>query len=58
MIGNVGLTVPAEGLADGAFFVELDKKQLTGMKTPVKIGIYNANNELLETAKTTFIGPM
>ncbi|MCS7018643.1 MAG: cytochrome c oxidase accessory protein CcoG [Cytophagales bacterium] len=58
LVGNA-ITVPAEGLADGAFFVELEKKQLAGMKTPVKIGIYDArNNKLLQTAQTTFMGPM
>jgi cytochrome c oxidase accessory protein FixG len=58
IVGNAPLIVPAEGLSDGAFFIELDKNQLTGMKTPIEIGIYNANNELLATTKTSFMGPM
>ncbi|MCS6968832.1 MAG: cytochrome c oxidase accessory protein CcoG [Cytophagales bacterium] len=52
------LAVAAEGLADGAFFVELDKQPLKGVKTPIKVGVYNREGKLLATAEATFTGPL
>ena len=40
-----------------AIFIILDKTEIQGFKQDVEIGIY-ANGELIETAGSTFIGPM
>ncbi len=48
--------VPKQGLAEGSLFIELHQSQLDGDKTKLKIGVY-ANNKLIETAYTNFLGP-
>lgn len=55
-IGNTP-SVPAEKVADGVFFIDLETSKLTGTKTKVEIDIYSGD-KLLETVKTTFMGPM
>ena len=40
-----------------AMFIILDKSEIEGFKQDVSIGVYS-NGELLETAGSTFIGPM
>lgn len=43
-------------VGEGAFFLIVDKNQLTGMKTRFKIGVYH-DEEKIETITTTFVGP-
>jgi cytochrome c oxidase accessory protein FixG len=59
LVGNQ-LVVPAEELADGAFFIELPKSALTGVNSTVRVGVYgvlDGQEELLEEAKTKFLAP-
>lgn len=55
-VGHQGLLIPAQGLAKGTLFIEINPSALEGEKEKVKIGIYS-NNELIETTTTTFLGP-
>jgi len=48
--------VKPKSIAEGAFFIVLNEKDLTSMKTKLKVGVYDGN-ELIETVETTFIGP-
>ncbi|CAM4312272.1 cytochrome c oxidase accessory protein CcoG [Gillisia limnaea] len=55
-VGHQGLLIPAQGLAKGTLFIEINPSALEGEKEKVKIGIYS-NNKLIETTNTTFLGP-
>jgi cytochrome c oxidase accessory protein FixG len=55
MVGN-DLSIEEQGIAQGAFFVELERQQLDGVKTPIRIAVYN-EDRVLETVKTAFMGP-
>ena len=44
-------------LAEGELFIVLDRDQLQGMKTKVKVGVYSGE-ELIEEVSTSFVGPM
>lgn len=50
------MTVSGQDRSEGALFVELEKDQLTGTETKLKIGVYTGD-KLLETVKTSFMGP-
>ena len=56
MLGAREFIVPGDKLAQTSVLVEIDPKQLPGATTPLAIGVY-ANNKLIETVKTAFIGP-
>lgn len=43
-------------ISEGTFFIIIDEKDLSNIKTKIKIGVYH-DQELLETIKTNFIGP-
>ena len=56
----VGESVPTAGKQDfseGAFFIEMDKTQLEGYKTKLQLEVWS-NGELIDKAKTNFLGPM
>jgi cytochrome c oxidase accessory protein FixG len=50
------LKVPMQGRADAVFFLDIPKKQILDIKTPLKIEVYNGT-KLVETVKTNFLGP-
>ena len=50
------MLVPGQDRAEGALFIELEKAQLTGTETKLKIGVFSGDR-LLETVKTSFMGP-
>jgi cytochrome c oxidase accessory protein FixG len=50
------LDVKKEQIAEGQFFVYLDKKDIKQRKTKLEIGIYE-NNKKIRTVKTNFMGP-
>jgi polyferredoxin len=52
-----GVTLLKGKMSEGAFFIEMDKAKLTGMKTILYVEIY-ANGQLLDKVKTSFLGPM
>ena len=58
VMGGGDLDVPAAKLAQSSVLVELERARLTGSNTRLKIGIYDKRNgKLLETVKTSFVGP-
>ena len=50
------IEIPAREFAEGTLFIEMKSRDLNGEKDQLKIGVYN-NGELIETTKTTFLGP-
>jgi cytochrome c oxidase accessory protein FixG len=48
--------VKPKSIAEGAFFIVLDERELKAMKTKIKVGVYYGK-EQIETVETTFIGP-
>lgn len=55
MVGE-NMQLQAQKVGSGAFFIAMDKGQLTGLSTDIRIDIY-ANGEWVETIKTRFLGP-
>jgi len=52
--GNISL--PQEGLAETAFFVDIPRAALTSSKQNIRIEV-DAGDKKVETVKTTFFGP-
>jgi polyferredoxin len=57
IVGDSTPSVLAGKMVDGAFFIELDAAQITGLKTNLNVEIWS-NDKLLKTIKTSFVGPM
>jgi hypothetical protein len=51
------LDIKGESIAEGTFFVYLNKKDIHQRKTQVKIGLYS-NDKKIKTIKTNFLGPV
>lgn len=49
-------TVPKQGFAEGTLFIEMPRSELSDDKEKVTIAVYS-NGEIIETTKTTFLGP-
>tara|TARA_R110002020_G_scaffold38860_9_gene116404 strand:- start:9269 stop:10687 length:1419 start_codon:yes stop_codon:yes gene_type:complete len=49
-------TVPAQGLAEGTLFVEINNSTLEGDKNKLNIGVYSGD-KLIETATARFLAP-
>ncbi len=56
MVSQDSFKVPAEKLAEGTLFIEINSSALTGDKDKLKIGVYSAE-KLIETATTQFLAP-
>jgi cytochrome c oxidase accessory protein FixG len=56
MVGK-DLQLKKEGVAEGAMFIVIDRKDISKTKTKVEVGVYS-NERLIEKVKTTFIGPV
>jgi polyferredoxin len=56
LVGNTTPSVLKGKMTEGAFFIEMDKAKLTGMKTTLYVEIY-AEGKLLDKVKTSFLGP-
>jgi cytochrome c oxidase accessory protein FixG len=56
VMGSNKLVAPKEKLAETSVMIELSPEQLQGSTTALVIGVYSSGN-LLETVKTTFVGP-
>ena len=52
--GNI--SVPAQGLAEGTLFIELEKSQLNNDKNKLTVEVYE-NDNLIETTTVNFLGP-
>jgi hypothetical protein len=50
------MDVKDQAMFESTFILFIPKDQIKSDKTKVEFGIYS-NNELLETYKTTFVGP-
>ncbi len=50
------LIVPAQGLAEGTLFIEINNSALSGDKNRAVIEVYSGDN-LIETTSVTFLGP-
>lgn len=50
------ISVPAQGLAEGTLFIEINKNELTGDKNKLTIDVYS-NDRLIETTTVNFLGP-
>lgn len=48
--------VPAQGLAEGTLFIEINNSQLSGDRNNLKIGVY-VDDKLIETTSANFLGP-
>lgn len=55
-VGSNSMLVKKEDYSNLQFFIHLDKKELKGWKTIIRIGLYE-NNEKLKTITAKFIGP-
>jgi cytochrome c oxidase accessory protein FixG len=55
-VGAASTVVPANGMSEGVYFVEIPGELITKTKTSVKLGVYS-ENELLENVSTNFLGP-
>ncbi len=50
------IIVPAQGLAEGTLFIEINRAALSGDKDKVVIEVYSGD-QLIETTRATFLGP-
>ena len=55
-VGGKAATVEPASLAESAFFIDIAADRLTGIKTPIRIGVYSGDR-LLEEVSTGFMGP-
>lgn len=51
------LTIPAEGMIKGVYFVSIPQENVTNARTVVVIGVYK-DGERIETVKAKFVGPV
>ncbi|MCS6928637.1 MAG: cytochrome c oxidase accessory protein CcoG [Saprospiraceae bacterium] len=56
VVGQKTITLPKGKTQKGAFFVEVEKSQLKGRKTPVVIEIWSEGKKI-DRVKTAFMGP-
>ncbi|MEM9858221.1 MAG: cytochrome c oxidase accessory protein CcoG [Bacteroidota bacterium] len=56
-VGGGDVTVSANGLAEGVYFIEMPAEKIDAPKINLKVGVYNSG-ELVETVKTKFLGPV
>ncbi len=56
LVSHNSFVVPAQGLAEGTLFIEVNASSLSGDKDRVEIGVYSGE-ELIETTSTSFLGP-
>jgi cytochrome c oxidase accessory protein FixG len=49
-------TVPAQGIAEGTLFIEINKNELKGDKNKLMIEVYS-HDKLIETTTVNFLGP-
>jgi cytochrome c oxidase accessory protein FixG len=55
-VGEASTSVPANGMVEGVYFVEVSGDQILKTKTQIVIGVYSGS-QLLEKVKTNFLGP-
>ncbi|GHA56967.1 cytochrome c oxidase accessory protein CcoG [Pontibacter akesuensis] len=50
------LVLPAQGIVEGIFFMEIAQEQLTGLNSEIEVGVFHGD-ELITTTDTKFMGP-
>lgn len=56
-VGNLEkLTLPPQGIVEGAMFIIAPREELTGVSSKIRLEVRN-EEEVLETVKTSFLGP-
>jgi len=56
LVTHKNFTVPAQDLAEGTLFIEINQAALKGDKDRLEIGVYSGE-KLIETTTTAFLGP-
>jgi cytochrome c oxidase accessory protein FixG len=56
LVTHENFKVPAQNLAEGTLFIEINNSVLNGDKDQLKIGVYSGN-ELIETTTVRFLAP-
>ncbi|SHJ66828.1 cytochrome c oxidase accessory protein CcoG [Pseudozobellia thermophila] len=56
LVRKQAFVVPAQDLAEGTLFIEIDQAALKSDKEKLKIGVYSGDR-LIETTTTAFLGP-
>lgn len=56
LVGQPGLTLPAQGIVEGVFFAELPRTALPKASNHIRIGVYSGSR-LITEAKTKFLAP-
>ncbi len=56
LVRNENFNVPAQELAEGTLFIEINNAAIKSDKEKVKIGVYSGDT-LIETTKTAFLAP-
>ena len=56
MVGNEALSLPEQGVVEGALFIMMDKEEIEKASQELEIGIYHGD-QLLKTVSTKFLGP-
>ncbi len=56
IVSGENFRVPAEKIAEGTLFIEINNSALTGDKDKLRIGVYSGD-ELIETTVTQFLAP-
>ena len=56
LVGETRLKVPKDGIVSGSMFLYLDKKDMKGRKTPIRINVLE-NGKRISTITTSFLGP-
>lgn len=57
MVGKKMINVTEENMANGEFFIILDRNQIKKRKTKLSIGVFS-NGKKLQTVETSFLGPV
>jgi polyferredoxin len=56
LVSHLSFEVPAQQLAEGTLFIEINNSALSGDKDKLKIGVYSGE-ELIETTTARFLAP-
>ncbi|MDO1499107.1 cytochrome c oxidase accessory protein CcoG [Euzebyella saccharophila] len=56
LVSGDSFMVPAQDLAEGTLFIEINQAAIKSDKEKIKVGVYSGG-ELIETTKTAFLGP-
>lgn len=56
-IGSPVFNLEPESVNEKTFFVYLPKKELQIRSTKIQLGIFNSNNQIIQTISTNFLGP-